>query len=158
FPWLEISDPYSTVSGATRYAPPSGMIAGLYARTDDTRGVWKAPAGTEATMNGAVGVAAMVTDSDQDTLNPIGVNCIRQFAASGIVCWGARTLATTVKPEERYVPVRRMTIFLKVSLFRGTQWVVFEPNDAPLWNAIVFNVNAFMLTQFRAGAFQGSKP
>jgi hypothetical protein len=158
FPWVEISDPYSNVSGATRFVPPSGMIAGLYARTDNTRGVWKAPAGTDATLLGAVGVAAPVSDGEQDALNPLGVNCIRQYAASGIVVWGARTLATNKDPEYRYVPVRRMTNFLKTSLFRGTQWVVFEPNDEPLWSAIRFNLNAFMLMQFRAGAFQGSKP
>jgi hypothetical protein len=158
FPWVEIPDPYSKVSGATRFAPPSGMIAGLFARTDNTRGVWKAPAGTEAGVLGAVGVAAQVSDQDQDTLNPIGVNCIRQFPASGIVCWGARTLGTLSNPEYRYVPVRRTANFLKVSLYRGTQWVVFEPNDEPLWSSIRFNLNAFMSSLFRAGAFQGTKP
>jgi uncharacterized protein len=157
FPWVEIADPFSKVSGARRRVPPSGMIAGLYARTDDTRGVWKAPAGTEAGLLGAVGLAAKVSDGDQDTLNPIGVNCIRQFPDAGIVVWGARTLATSVSPEERYVPVRRMTSFLKRSLYHGTQWVVFEPNDEPLWSAIRFNINAFMTVQLRAGAFQGSK-
>jgi len=158
FPWVTIADPYSKISGTTRYAPPSGMIAGLFARTDNTRGVWKAPAGTEASMLGAIGVAADVSDQDQDTLNPIGVNCIRQFAASGIVCWGTRTLATLSDPEWRYVPVRRTANFLKTSLYRGTQWVVFEPNDEPLWRAIRFNLTAFMSSLFRAGAFQGSKP
>jgi hypothetical protein len=120
--------------------------------------VWKAPAGTEAVLLGTVGVAAGVTDSDQDALNPIGINCIRAFPASGIVVWGSRTLATQSNPEYRYVPIRRMASFLKKSLFRGTQWVVFEPNDEPLWSAIRFNINAFMLTQFRSGAFQGGKP
>ncbi|MEO7732022.1 MAG: phage tail sheath C-terminal domain-containing protein, partial [Kofleriaceae bacterium] len=158
FPWVTISDPYSKITGTTRYAPPSGMIAGLFARTDNTRGVWKAPAGTEASMLGAIGVAADVSDKDQDTLNPIGVNCIRQFAASGIVCWGTRTLATLSNPEWRYVPIRRTANFLKTSLYRGTQWVVFEPNDEPLWRAIRFNLTAFMSSLFRAGAFQGSKP
>ena len=158
FPWVEVADPYSKVSGATRFVPPSGMIAGLFARTDNTRGVWKAPAGTEASILGAVGVAAQISDQDQDTLNPIGVNCIRQFAASGIVCWGTRTLGTLSNPEYRYVPIRRTANFLKVSLYRGTQWVVFEPNDEPLWAAIRFNLNAFMSSLFRAGAFQGSKP
>lgn len=158
FPWVEVPDPYSTVMGATRKAPPSGMIAGLYARTDNTRGVWKAPAGTEAVLLGTVGLAAKVSDSEQDMLNPVGINCIRQFPASGIVVWGSRTLATSSNPEYRYVPIRRMTNFLKASLFRGTQWVVFEPNDEPLWSAIRFNLNAFMMTQFRSGAFQGGKP
>jgi phage tail sheath protein FI len=158
FPWVEVPDPYSRVSGATRYAPPSGMIAGLFARTDDARGVWKAPAGTEASLLGSVGLAAQVTDQDQDTLNPIGVNCIRQFAASGIVCWGTRTLGTLSNPEYRYVPIRRTANFLKTSLYRGTQWVVFEPNDEPLWSSIRFNLDAFMGSLFRAGAFQGRKP
>lgn len=158
FPWIEIADPYSKISGATRFAPPSGAIAGLYARTDNRRGVWKAPAGTEASILGAVGVAVSVTDNDQETLNPVGINCIRQFPDSGIVCWGSRTLATRQDPEYRYVPVRRFAMFLAKSLYRGTQWVVFEPNDEPLWSAIRFNLNAFMLRQFRSGALQGGKP
>jgi phage tail sheath protein FI len=158
FPWVEVPDPYSSIAGATRYSPPSGFIAGLYARTDNTRGVWKAPAGTGATILGAVGLGAAVTDGEQDDLNPRGVNCIRQFAASGIVCWGARTLSTVSNPEYRYVPVRRFAIFLEKSLFRGTQWVVFEPNDEPLWAAVRFNLNAFMSSLFRQGALQGGKP
>ncbi len=158
FPWVEIADPYSPIVGAKRLVPPSGMVAGLYARTDNTRGVWKAPAGTEASLLGAVGLAAQVNDGDQDTLNPIGVNCIRQFPSSGIVVWGSRTLSTQSNPEYRYVAVRRMASFLKTSLYRGTQWVVFEPNDEPLWSAIRFNLNAFMTTLFRAGALQGGKP
>jgi hypothetical protein len=158
FPWIEVSDPYSRISGATRFAPPSGAIAGLYARTDNRRGVWKAPAGTEASILGAVGVAVEITDNDQEDLNPIGVNCIRQFPDSGIVCWGSRTIATRQDPEYRYVPVRRFAMFLAKSLYRGTQWAVFEPNDEPLWSAIRFNLNAFMLRQFRSGALQGGKP
>ncbi len=158
FPWIEIADPYSNVVGATRFAPPSGAIAGLYARTDNRRGVWKAPAGTEASILGAVGLAVNVTDNDQEALNPIGVNCIRQFPDSGIVSWGSRTIATRSKPEYRYVPIRRYAMFLAKSLYHGTQWVVFEPNDEPLWSAIRFNLNAFMLRQFRSGALQGGKP
>lgn len=158
FPWIEIADPYSKISGATRFAPPSGAIAGLYARTDNRRGVWKAPAGTEASILGAVGLAVEVTDNDQEDLNPIGVNCLRQFPDAGIVCWGSRTIATRQDPEYRYVPIRRFAMFLAKSLYRGTQWVVFEPNDEPLWSAIRFNLNAFMLRQFRAGSLQGGKP
>ena len=158
FPWVEVADPYSSIAGATRYAPPSGFIAGLYARTDNTRGVWKAPAGTGATILGSVGLSVAVSDGDQDGLNPIGVNCIRQFASSGIVCWGARTLSTVSNPEYRYVPVRRFALFLEKSLYRGTQWVVFEPNDEPLWAAVRFNLNAFMTSLFRQGALQGGKP
>lgn len=157
WPWIEVPDPYTTVTGATRFAPPSGFIAGLYARTDNSRGVWKAPAGTEATIMGAVGVAVDVSDVDQDTLNPYGINCIRKFDAAGIVCWGARTLATP-DSEYLYVPVRRTAIYLRKSLYSGTQWVVFEPNDAPLWRSITDNVDAFMSIQFRSGAFQGGSP
>lgn len=158
FPWLEVADPFSQISGATRFAPPSGAIAGLFARTDNRRGVWKAPAGTEATILGAVGLAVEVTDNDQEDLNPQGINCIRQFPDSGIVCWGSRTIASRSNPEYRYVPVRRYAMFLAKSLYRGTQWVVFEPNDEPLWATIRFNLNAFMLRQFRSGALQGGKP
>ena len=158
FPWVEVPDPCSTVSGATCLAPPSGMVAGLFARTDSSRGVWKAPAGSEASLLGCVGLACEISDAEQEELNPLGINCIRQFAASGIVVWGARTLATMSNPEFRYVPVRRFANFLKVSLFCGTQWVVFEPNDEPLWSAIRFQLNAFMTSLFRAGALEGEKP
>ena len=158
FPWVYVSDPFSKVENSRRLVPPSGMIAGLYARIDNTRGVWKAPAGFEATLSGILGVQTQLTDVDQDGLNPIGVNCIRTFAAAGTVVWGARTLATQSDPEYRYVPVRRTAMFLEKSLYRGTQWVVFEPNDEPLWSSIRFNLNAFMTTLFRAGAFQGGKP
>lgn len=155
FPWLEVPDPYTTVTGATRYAPPSGFIAGLFARTDNNRGVWKAPAGTEATIRGAVGVGVDVSDVDQDSLNPFGINCLREFDATGIVCWGARTLAEPTS-EYLYVPVRRAAIYLRKSLFAGTRWVVFEPNDAPLWASIRDDVDAFLSIQFRSGAFQGA--
>lgn len=158
FPWLEIPDPFSRVSGATRYTAPSGFVAGLFARTDNTRGVWKAPAGTEALILGAVDTAVKITDADQDNLNPVGINCIRKFPGAGIVSWGARTLATRSNPEYRYVPVRRFARFLAQSIQRGTQWVVFEPNDEPLWSAVRFNLNAFMQRLFREGALQGGKP
>lgn len=158
FPWVEVADPYSKVPGATRYAPPSGFMAGIYARTDNTRGVWKAPAGVEASLGGAVGLGVDISDADQDTLNPRGINCIRKFPGSGIVCWGARTLGTSSEPEYRYVPIRRFAIFLRRSLYGGTQWVVFEPNDEPLWAQVRFNLDAFMLRQFRSGALQGGSP
>lgn len=158
FPWLEIPDPFSKVSGATRYAAPSGFVAGLIARTDNTRGVWKAPAGTEAMILGAVDTAVKISDADQDALNPVGINCIRKFPAAGIVSWGTRTLATRRDPEYRYIPVRRFARFLAQSIERGTQWVVFEPNDEPLWSAIRFNLGAFMQRMYREGALQGGKP
>lgn len=134
--------------------PPSGYVAGIYARVDGRRGVWKAPAGTEATLSGTVGLAAQLNDAQQDVLNPIGANTIRQFPSSGIVIWGARTLATVSDAEYRYVPVRRLAIFLERSIFNGIQYAVFEPNDENLWSSLRLNVGAFMTNMFRACAFQ----
>lgn len=157
YPWLEIADP-TGVSTSPIPAPPSGFVAGMYAQIDAKRGVWKAPAGTEANVAGAVGLVADTTDSQQDFLNPIGVNVIRSFPASGIVIWGARTLATLSDPEYRYVPVRRTAIYLEQSIYNGIQYAVFEPNDTGLWSSLRMNVGAFMMQQFRAGAFQGKTP
>ncbi len=154
YPWLLMTDPTGAAAQPIR-VPPSGFAAGLYARIDARRGVWKAPAGTEANVGGAVGLAADTTDVQQDFLNPIGVNVIRSFPASGLVIWGARTLATRSDPEYRYIPVRRTAIFLEQSIYNGIQWAVFEPNDEPLWASLRLNIGAFMLLQFRAGAFQG---
>ena len=157
YPWLRMADP-TGLSPTPIAVPPSGFVAGMYARIDSARGVWKAPAGTEANLGGAVGLVADTTDAQQDFLNPIGVNVIRQFPASGIVIWGARTLATRSNPEYRYVPVRRTAIFLEQSIYNGIQYAVFEPNDAGLWSSLRLNIGAFMLLQFRAGAFQGRTP
>jgi phage tail sheath protein FI len=156
FPWIEIPDPLGVGRNPTRYAPPSGFMAGIYARVDNNRGVWKAPAGIETTVSGALGLQLDLIDADQDLLNPASLNCIRQFPASGVVTWGARTLSAD--PEWRYVPVRRMALFLMESLRRGMQWAVFEPNATPLWDQIRANINAFMLGLFRQGAFQGTTP
>ncbi|MCK4762158.1 MAG: phage tail sheath family protein [Candidatus Aminicenantes bacterium] len=153
YPWIKALDP-SGKSKEPVLLPPSGYIAGLFARIDSDRGVWKAPAGTEATLSGAVGLASILTDVQQGNLNRINVNCIRRFVASGIVTWGARTV--TSDPEWTYVPVRRMAIMLRVSIYNGLQWVVFEPNDEDLWGQIRLNLNSFMMTLFRKGAFQGS--
>ena len=155
YPWLESIDP-TGVSPDPLPMPPSGFVAGMYARIDGRRGVWKAPAGTEANIGGAVGVVAPVTDAEQDTLNPAGVNAIRFFASSGIVIWGSRTLATRSDPEYRYVPIRRLAIFLEQSLYNGIQWAVFEPNGDDLWASLRLNVGAFMMRLFRDGAFQGT--
>lgn len=157
YPWLKSVDPTGQ-SPIPIIVPPSGYVAGMYARIDAKRGVWKAPAGTEANLGGAVGLLADTTDAQQDFLNPIGVNVIRSFPASGIVIWGARTLATRSDPEYRYVPVRRTAIFLEQSIYNGIQWAVFEPNDEPLWSTLRLNIGAFMMLQFRAGAFQGKTP
>lgn len=158
YPWLEIADRAGAGKNPKRFVPPSGFMAGMYARIDNQRGVWKAPAGTEAGIIGAIGLEYSVTDSEQDILNPIGVNCIRHFADSGLVVWGARTFATLADPEYRYVPVRRYTIYLRQSIYRGTQWAVFEPNDAPLWGQLKANIDDFMMGEFRKGALAGSKP
>jgi uncharacterized protein len=157
FPWLKATDP-TGVSADPIALPPSGYVAGMYAKIDAKRGVWKAPAGTEANVGGAVGLMKNIIDAEQDTLNPIGVDVIRSFPASGIVIWGARTLATQSNPEYRYVPVRRTAIYLEQSIYNGIQYAVFEPNDEDLWSSLRLNINAFMLLQFRNGAFQGRTP
>ena len=140
--------------------PPSGTIAGLYARTDASRGVWKAPAGTEASLVGAQGVEKVLTDLQNGTLNQKGVNCIRVFPATGVVSWGARTLRGDdgLSDEYKYIPIRRLALYIEESLYRGTQWVVFEPNDEPLWAQIRLNIGSFMQSLFRQGAFQGKSP
>ena len=155
FPWIRALDP-SGRSSEPVLLPPSGYIAGLYARIDNRRGVWKAPAGTEASLSGAVGLAVDLTDVQQGNLNRVNVNCIRRFSSAGIVSWGARTISSD--PEYKYVPVRRMAILLRVSIYNGIQWAVFEPNDEDLWAALRLNLGAFMTTLFRQGAFQGSSP
>ncbi len=155
FPWIKALDP-SGKSIEPILLPPSGYIAGLYARIDAKRGVWKAPAGTEATVSGAVGLAIDLTDIEQGNLNRLNVNCLRRFAAAGIVSWGARTI--TSDPEYKYVPVRRMAIMLRVSIYNGIQWAVFEPNDEELWGQLRLNIGSLMMTLFRQGAFQGSTP
>lgn len=157
YPWLKMSDP-ARLSPVPVSVPPSGFVAGIYAQTDTRRGVWKAPAGTEALVAGITGLVTDTTDAQQDFLNPVGVNVIRSFPASGTVIWGARTLATASDPEYRYIPVRRTAIFLEQSIYAGIQWAVFEPNDDNLWASLRFNVGAFMMRQFRAGAFQGRTP
>jgi uncharacterized protein len=158
FPWLNAPDPL--LENRLRAFPPCGFIAGIYARTDSTRGVWKAPAGTEASVTGAAGVTVLLTDKENGVLNPQAINCIRNFPVYGIVSWGARTLNGNDQQasEWKYVPVRRLALFLEESLFRGTKWVVFEPNDEPLWAQIRLNLGAFMHNLFRQGAFQGMTP
>jgi hypothetical protein len=158
YPWLQIADPLK--GGKLRMTAPSGSVAGLYARTDGDRGVWKAPAGTEATLSGALALTHTLTDRENGGLNLLGVDCIRSLPVYGVVAWGARTLrgADQMTSEYKYVPVRRLALFIEESLFRGTQWVVFEPNDEPLWAQIRLNLGAFMNGLFRQGAFQGRSP
>jgi phage tail sheath protein FI len=139
---------------------PSGAVAGVFARTDAQRGVWKAPAGLDATLVGVPALTVPLTDAENGELNPLGVNCLRIRPAAGPVVWGARTLQgdDRLASEWKYIPVRRLALYLEESLYRGTQWVVFEPNDEPLWSQIRLNVGAFMNTLFRQGAFQGKTP
>ena len=139
---------------------PCGVVAGVMARTDATRGVWKAPAGLDAAMNGIQGLQIALNDLENGRLNQLGINCLRSFPVNGRVVWGARTLrgADQAADEYKYVPVRRLALFLEESLYRGTQWVVFEPNDEPLWAQIRLNIGAFMQNLFRQGAFQGRSP
>jgi Bacteriophage tail sheath protein len=158
FPRIRATDP--ELDGALDLFPPCGAVAGIMARTDAERGVWKAPAGQEATISGATGLAVALTDGENGQLNPRGVNCLRTFPVIGNVVWGARTMdgADALASEWKYVPVRRLALFLEESLYRGTKWVVFEPNDEPLWAQIRLNVGAFMQNLFRQGAFQGTTP
>ena len=156
YPWIQIPDPVGVGRNPTRFVPPSGHVAGIFAQTDVSRGVWKAPAGIDATVAQAVGLQYQVLDAEQDLLNPVSLNCLRQFPGVGIVSWGTRTLSSD--PEWRYVPVCRTGLFLKESLRRGLQWAVFEPNDRELWSRITLNIKAFMMVLFREGAFQGATP
>jgi hypothetical protein len=148
-----------SAAGLKKTIGPSGMIAGLMARTDSQRGVWKAPAGTEADLRGILDLEVNLTDLENGVLNKLGVDCLRKFP-TGIVNWGARTLdgSDDIGSEWKYIPIRRLALFLEESLYRGTQWVVFEPNDEPLWAKIRLNLRAFMMSLFREGAFQGSTP
>jgi phage tail sheath protein FI len=157
FPRVFVADPLN--ENRARNFGASGTIAGIYAATDASRGVWKAPAGTDATLGGAT-LAATLTDLDNGGLNPFGINVLRTFPIFGNVVWGARTLqgADIQASEWKYIPVRRTALFLEESLYQGLKWVVFEPNDEPLWAQIRLNVGAFMHNLFRQGAFQGNTP
>jgi hypothetical protein len=158
FPALRLADPLDSLR--LRSVAPSGTMAGVYARTDATRGVWKAPAGTETTLNGVLDLTLPINDAENGLINPKGVNALRSFPAYGRVAWGARTLkgSDAQADEYKYIPVRRLALFLEETLYRNTQWVVFEPNDEPLWSQIRLNLGAFMQDLFRQGAFQGKTP
>ncbi len=163
FPRLRVIDPLR--DNQLEDFAPCGVMAGIIARTDANRGVWKAPAGIEAGLGGVLelsinGTPGNLTDGENGQLNPLGINCLRNLPAIGHVAWGARTLegADALASQWKYVPVRRLALFIEESLFRGTQWVVFEPNDEPLWAQIRLNLGAFMHSLFIEGAFQGSTP
>ncbi|WDE13539.1 phage tail sheath family protein [Thalassomonas haliotis] len=162
YPWILVSNPAYDVDlnpGASQklLAAPSGFAAGLWAKTDGRRGVWKAPAGVESALLGVAELEYKVEDPEQDYLNPLGLNAIRKIPGYGPVVWGARTRATKSNPEWRYVPVRRTAMFIEESLYNGIQWAVFEPNDHRLWSSLRINIESFMNGLFRAGAFQGEK-
>jgi phage tail sheath protein FI len=150
YPWYYTRHPHT---GTKFLVPPGGAVCGIHASTDRTLGVWKAPA--DVVVNGALGLETDVGTRMQELLNPRGVNCIRRFAGRGIRIWGARTLATD--PEWKYVPIRRLLIFLEASIHRSTEWVVFEPNDEALWARVRATIMTFLRNQWRAGALQGAK-
>jgi phage tail sheath protein FI len=158
FPWVNAPDPLQ--QNRIEAFPPCGFVAGLYAQTDATRGVWKAPAGIDASLSGVAGLTTVLTDLQNGTLNTQGIDCLRHFPVYDDVIWGARTLrgSDLVGSEWKYVPIRRTALFLESSLYNGTQWVVFEPNDETLWGQIRLNVGAFMRGLFLQGAFQGTTP
>ena len=158
FPRLNMSNPVR--DNRIETFPPAGAVAGVLARTDAQRGVWKSPAGIDATINGVMALSVPLTDAENGPINQLGVNCLRSFPNIGSVVWGSRTLkgADALANEWKYLAVRRTALFLEESLYRGTQWVVFEPNDEPLWAQIRLNLGAFMQNLFRQGAFQGASP
>jgi hypothetical protein len=148
YPWIFISDP---ATGARKLVPPGGHTLGVYARTDNERGVFKAPA--NEILRGALDLEYDINDEVQDTLNPNGVNVIRRFPGRGIRVWGARTISSD--SLWKYVSVRRLFIFLERSIYEGTQWVVFEPNDDRLWARVVDTIRLFLRGQWRLGALYG---
>jgi hypothetical protein len=158
FPWVQAPDPL--VGNRISLYPPCGFVAGIYAATDANRGVWKAPAGIQASLTGVTGLQYNLTDLENGDLNIQAINCLRQFKTYGDVVWGARTLQGNDQTgsEWKYIPIRRLALYIESSLYEGTQWVVFEPNDVPLWGQIRLNVGAFMQGLFLQGAFQGTSP
>ena len=155
FPRVLQSDPLR--GGQVDEFNPSGGIAGVLASTDAQRGIWKSPAGLDAALSGLQGLDFKVTDSDSGELNPLGINCLRIFPQGGAVIWGARTLrgSDSLADDYKYLAVRRLALYIEESLYRGTQWAVFEPNDEPLWAQLRLNIGVFMQSLFRKGAFKG---
>ncbi len=147
-------------AGLIEQFPACGVIAGIIARTDSQRGIWKAPAGLDASLSGVDALAVKLTDNDSGILNPQGINCLRAFPVAGQVIWGARTMrgADALGDDYKYLSVRRLALYIEESIYRGTQWAVFEPNDAPLWTQLRLNIGSFMQNLFRQGAFQGQTP
>lgn len=162
YPWVKVANPFYSAERnpgvpSTLLVAPSGLAAGMWAKIDGRRGVWKAPAGVETSLLGVAGMQYPVEDGEQDSLNPLGINCLRKMPGYGPVIWGSRTLATKADPEWRYVPIRRTAIMIEQSIYNGIQWAVFEPNNHNLWASLRANIGSFMDGLFRAGAFQGEK-
>ncbi len=162
YPWPLVAnrfyDPDLNPGGSRTVAvSPAAFAAGMWARTDERRGVWKAPAGVESQLTGVSRLEFVVENAEQDYLNPHGINALRRLPNYGNVIWGARTRSTRANPEWRYVPVRRTAMFIEESVYNGIQWAVFEPNDHRLWSALRANIESFMNGLFRVGAFQGEK-
>jgi uncharacterized protein len=158
YPWIQAADPGAGFRMAL--FPPSGYVAGTFAATDANRGVWKAPAGIQATLAGSLGLQIALNDIQNGNLNPFAVNCLRQFPVYGNVVWGARTMdgADAVGSQYKYVNLRRLAMFIESSLYQGTQWVVFEPNAEPLWGQVRLSIGTFMQQLFLQGAFAGTSP
>lgn len=151
WPWLKVFDP---ASGTNKFVPPSGHMAGIWARSDDSRGVHKAPA--NEVVRGAISLQTQITKAEHDLLNPVGINCVRTFPGRGVRVWGARTLSSDA--EWRYLNVRRLFNYLEESILLGTQWVVFEPNDQALWARVRRTISAFLINEWRKGALFGTTP
>jgi phage tail sheath protein FI len=158
FPRIRAPDPLD--EGRLRAFTPSGVVAGIIAKTDAQRGVWKAPAGLDAILTGVPELTVKLTDEENGELNPQGVNCLRILPPAGRVVWGARTMkgADILVNQWKYLPVRRTALYIEETLYRNTKWAVFEPNDEPLWAQLRLSIGAFMHDLFTKGAFQGSTP
>ena len=158
FPRIRKADPLRGNQIATFV--PSGAVAGVIARTDVQRGVWRTPAGLEATVSGVAELAVSLTDAENGELNPLGINCLRTLPVAGKVVWGARTMVgdDRLASQWKYLPVRRTALWIEETLYRSTQWAIFEPNDEALWSALRLNIGVFMYDLFRQGAFQGQSP
>lgn len=158
FPWLQMPNPLN--NDRLEFFAPCGAVAGMIARSDAKRGVWKAPAGLEAQLQGVKTLAYQLNGDEMDRLSPIAVNCLRSLPDGKHVAWGARTMAGAAghNSEWKYIPIRRLALHIEESLDRGLAWVVFEPNDEPLWAQIRSSVGHFMNSLYRQGAFQGQSP
>jgi len=154
YPWIKVENPIGSNGNAEVFIPPSGHVAGVWARTDESRGVWKAPAND--TIRGVLDIERAVTQNEQSLLNPIGINCIRPFGTRGIRIWGARTLASD--SDWRYINVRRLFNMVEATILEGTQWAVFEPNDMALWEGVSRTLTGFLRGLWSAGALFGATP